>query len=108
MTNDNLMEMIPHRNKSITWEESENIILVIERTSKIDRFVQKVFKTPKANKVKLDEIGSFVWSKCDGKNTVYDITEQMENHFGEKVDPVLERLVQYIKILVNNKFIKLE
>lgn len=108
MANDNLMEMKPQRNANITWEDSESIVLVIERTSKIDRFVQKVFKRPKANKVKLDEVGSFVWSMCDGSNTVFDISQQMENRFGEKVNPVIERLVQYIKILRDNKFITLE
>lgn len=108
MASDNLMENRPKRNPNITWEENENIVLVIERTSKVDRLVQKFFNTPKFNKVNLDEFGSFVWGKCDGYNTVYDIAQEIDNHFGEKANPVLERLVQYIKILISNKFVTLE
>lgn len=108
MANDNLMDKKPIRNPNITWEENENIVLVIERTGKVDRFVQKIFHTPKATKISLDEIGSFVWGKCDGNNTIYDIVQYMDKHFGEKANPVLERLVQYIKILLSNKFITLE
>jgi hypothetical protein len=108
MDNNNLMEKTPQRSRNITWEESEKINLIVERTSKMDRFAQKFFKTPKSTRVELDEIGSFVWSKCDGNNTIYDISQLMEAHFGEKVNPVLERLIQYIKILVSNKFITLE
>lgn len=108
MANNNLMEKIPRRNPNITWEDNENIVLVIERTGKLDRLAQKFFKIPKSNKVSLDEIGSFVWTECDGCNTIYDITQHMDNHFGEKANPVLERLVQYIKILISNKFVTLE
>lgn len=56
-------------------------------------------------KVKLDEIGSFIWSRCDGKNTVKEIGMQLKDEFGERVEPLYERLGFFFQDLEKNRFI---
>ena len=59
-------------------------------------------------KVNLDEIGSFFWLNCDGTRTVKDIAELHKKRFGEKVEPLYERITQFISSLEKNRFISLE
>ena len=60
------------------------------------------------NKIALDEFGSFVWEQMDGKKTIYEIGTLVKERFGDKAEPLYERLSQYIKILHNNHFIVYE
>ncbi len=104
----NLLLMKPKRNPNIEWDHEDKIILKIKRSNKIDKLMNKLFKTPNVLTVELDEIGSFVWSKCDGERNIGDIAEELDFKFGEKINPAIERLIKYISILMNNKFISLE
>jgi hypothetical protein len=105
----NLLDMIPIRNEKILWEIKEDkVILIINRDRVFDRFMHKLFKTPLKTTVELEEFGSFVWQECDGTKNIHDISINLEENFGEKVSPVLERLLVYIKSLRDNNFINLK
>ena len=41
----------------------------------------------------------------DGKRTIYEISEMVREHFGDRAEPVVERLVKYFQILYRNHFI---
>ena len=56
-------------------------------------------------KVKLDEIGSFTWLQCDNRRTVKDIGKKMQEKFGEKVEPLYDRLTFFLAQLERNRFI---
>jgi hypothetical protein len=43
----------------------------------------------------------------DGKRTVYDISQLVKEEFGEKAEPLYNRLVQYVRNLESYGFIKL-
>ncbi len=59
-------------------------------------------------KISLDEIGSWVWQHCDGRATVKEIAEGLREHFGEKVEPVIDRLGLFLRKLESDKFIAYE
>lgn len=59
-------------------------------------------------KVNLDEIGSAVWLLIDGHRKVFEIGHEMEVRFGEKIQPVNERLGLFLGNLKKNKFITWE
>ena len=59
-------------------------------------------------KIRLDEFGSWVWQRCDGRATVREIAEGMREHFGEKVEPVYDRLGLFFKKLESDQFIQYE
>ncbi len=106
---DNVLEYIPVRNESINWNNDENGIITLEIENKglFNRIAQTVFKKPKKSYVHLDETGSFVWPLIDGKADILKIAESVKEHFGDKADPLYERLVKYFKILESYGFIKL-
>lgn len=100
--------MIPYKNPEIEWEKKENlIILVINRNKVFDKIMQKIFKSPKSVNIQLDELGSFVWEKCDGVSNIRDICEAVKQRFGKEAEPAMERLLTYIKILINNNLIEI-
>ena len=66
---------------------------------------QKFFKRPRVSHISLDEYGSYVWQQMDGRRNVFEISKLVSSHFGEKAEPVVPRLVKYIQILYQNKFI---
>jgi hypothetical protein len=55
--------------------------------------------------VHLEEMGSFIIPLLDGKRTVYDLALLIKEHFGEKAEPVYNRLVTYMHTLEAYSFI---
>ncbi|MFD3158460.1 PqqD family protein [Haloimpatiens sp. FM7330] len=105
----NALLMIPKRNKNITWEKENDVInLKIHRNRGRDKIMHKIFKTPLVINIELDELGAFVWEACDGIKNIQDISEEIVKYFGKRAEPVLERLITYMRILKDNKFIDLE
>jgi hypothetical protein len=103
----NLLDLIPVQN--ILWKENEQGFIVLLKPKFKNPFLAKHL-LPKLKrphyKVKLDEVGSFLWKQCDGKKTVKQIAEILKNHFGDKVDPLYERLGLFLQNLEKNKFIQ--
>jgi hypothetical protein len=56
-------------------------------------------------KTKFDEFGSQVWLEINGKNKVLDISTNLKLKFGEKIEPVEERLTRFLTQLYNYKFV---
>lgn len=56
-------------------------------------------------KIRLDSVGSFIWEHCDGNFRVKEVAERLENKFGEKVEPLNERLVLFLQSLGRSHFI---
>lgn len=102
----NLLELIPVKN--IEWEKTEEGLIVLLKP----KFTHPFFKKhilPRLKhpfyKVKLDDVGSFVWEWCDGKKTVKEIARGLKEKFGEKVEPLHNRLALYLQNLEKNRFI---
>ena len=102
----NLLDMIATRNRE--WEQTEDgrvIILQPKFTNKwlvawlIPRMRRPHFR------IKLDEFGSWVWLECNGRRTVEEIATSLQAKFGEKTEPVYERLGQFINKLAHYKFL---
>jgi hypothetical protein len=58
-------------------------------------------------KVHLDDIGTFVWDRIDGQTTVGAIADAAREHFGDKIEPVHERLKSFLYQLESGEFIKI-
>lgn len=102
----NLLELIPERN--IKSEKSEDGFSVLLKPKyRHPWFVKHVLPRLKSPnyKIKLDDIGTFIWELCDGKNRVKEIGRKMEERFGEKVEPLYDRLRIFFLNLEKNKFI---
>ncbi len=104
----NYLEGIPLRHPDINWsKDNEGLVtLEIENTGFMNRVAQKLFKKPKISYVHLDEMGSFVWPVMDGEKNLIKIGEEVKEHFGEKAEPLYERLAKYFQILESYHFIQ--
>jgi len=101
----NFLEFIPVR-ADILWSEKEGIVtLEIENKGLFNRIAQKLFKKPEISYIHLDEMGSFIWPRLDGKLTVSELGELVKEQFGEKAEPLYERLSKYISILKSYGFV---
>ena len=103
----NYLEKIPVRNPLIEWKKSEDgkVTLEIENKGVFNRIAQKVFKKPKISYVHLDSTGSFVWPIIDGEKSILSIGEYVKAEFGDKAEPLYERLAKFFQILESYKFI---
>lgn len=71
------------------------------------RYLMPRLKNPDY-RVNLDIIGTKVWENIDGKRTVREIGQILKNDLADKVEPVNERLTQFILSLQRHKFILLQ
>ena len=53
----------------------------------------------------LADFGSFVWQQMDGSRSIYEIGQLVKVQFGEKAEPLYDRLSQYFQTLYRNHLI---
>ena len=105
---DNFLEKKPQRNPNVNWSEKDGqVTLEIEKKNIFNRLAQKLLKKPKISYIHLDETGSFIWPLIDGETDIIALGEKLKEHFGDKAEPLYERLSKYIKILESYGFVKL-
>lgn len=104
---ENYLERIPKHIDAISWTTDENgiVTLQIENKGIFNRMAQKFLKKPRISYIHLDETGSFIWPLIDGEKSIIEIGKKVEEKFGEKANPVYERLAKYFQILDSYKFI---
>ena len=104
----NYLEMIPVRNPEINWttDEAGIITLEIENKGVANRIAQKLLKKPRITYIHLDENGSFVWPLLDGERNIIEIGKLVKKHFGEKAEPLYERLAEFFRILESYHFVE--
>ena len=103
----NYLEFVPQRKiERFSTDEKGVITLEIENKGIFNKVAQKLFKKPKISYIHLDEMGSFVWPLIDGERNITDIGVFVKEHFGDKAEPLYERLAKYFKVLESYGFIK--
>jgi hypothetical protein len=74
----------PVRNSLINWNKADNgtiSLIVPQKNSLWVRIVSTIFMLPKSRVVALDEVGSVVWTMCDGHNSIEGITKALCNKY---------------------------
>lgn len=106
---DNYLDFVPIHNEIYNYEidQKGNVTIFVENKGLFNRALQILIKKPKVSQIHLDEMGNFIWPLIDGKRTIYDIAQLVKNEFGEKAEPLYNRLVTYMVNLENYKFIVL-
>lgn len=99
------LELYPRQGMEYTQSDDGRIVLLIPHSQ--NWFTRKFLPTPKnpAQRIHLDEIGSFVWLHFDGRHTLEHISRMAEEKFTEKVQPAQERIVLFTQQMYKQKFI---
>ncbi|MDQ7815951.1 MAG: PqqD family protein [Melioribacteraceae bacterium] len=85
----------------------ENIVTIIIPKFKNKFIVQYIvpkLKSPDI-KLKLDEIGTATWLLLDGKKNVREISNLLMEKFGDKIEPVNQRLTKFLTGLYEQRLI---
>lgn len=104
---ENYLEKIPCKKPQLRWTQDNNGIVTLEIQNRgvANKIAQLLLRKPKISYVHLEEFGSFIWLNIDGKRDILKIGEEVKARFGDKAEPLYERLAQYIKTLESNGFI---
>ncbi|MGN0485236.1 MAG: PqqD family protein [Lachnospiraceae bacterium] len=106
----NYLDFVPIQNQKYVSETDEkgNVTILVENKGLCNRMAQRFLKKPPISYIHLDEMGNFIWPFLDGTHTVYEIAGLVHETFGEKAEPLYDRLVQYMKNLENYGFIQVK
>ncbi len=103
------LTLIPHR--AVEWEvrDDNKIVLLVPkfRRGLGARWIQPWIRR-KHIRVRLDEFGSFIWKCCDGSTSMESIAEKMKQQFGDRVEPVHNRLSMFMQKLVRGELLTFE
>ena len=103
----NLLDLVPVHN--IPWQVNAETNLIEILKPKFENILLKKYLLPRLKspnfKVNLDEYGTNVWHLIDGNRTVIQISDRLRELFGEQVEPVYERVGQFMISLKKSKFI---
>ena len=97
----------PVRSDRVEWQTEDDcgVTLRVENRGAFNRLAQLLFFRPRVSYIHLDDLGSFVWSRLDGKTQTADIVSAMEKQYGNKAQPTEERLLRFLGMLKENGFI---
>jgi hypothetical protein len=102
----NLLTLRPKWNRN--WEKTENGLAVIMvpkfGNHSLGKWLMQRMSNPNY-RLKLDELGSFVWEHCDGTENVQQIADKLKKKYGDKVEPVYDRLGIFLNRLERSKSI---
>lgn len=104
---ENYLDKVPQHKYGLNWSVDDNdaVTLEVENKGIANKLMQALLKKPKVSYIHLDEMGNFIWPIIDGKKNVFYIGKEVKEHFGEKAEPLYERLAQYFGILESYGFI---
>jgi hypothetical protein len=85
--------------RRLNWEEAENGRVVVLRPrigeGRIGRWLEALWGLS-PYRIRLDEMGTFVWKHCDGKASAKQIADELRRNFGNKVEPAEDRLRSFL------------
>ena len=103
----NYLEYIPIPKKNIKYEIVDGKVTIFqENKGLMNKIAQTFFKKPRVSQIHLDEMGNFIWPLMDGSNDIMAIASAIKEEFGEKAEPLYNRVVQYFKTLVSYGFVE--
>lgn len=103
----NLLDMTLVR--EVEWEEDESGVVTLVRSRprvrgprSMGRWVSFMLAPPR---IRLDEVGSFAWLRMNGSSDVGDLAALVREEFGDRVEPVNQRLGHLVRLLKRERFV---
>lgn len=106
---ENYLDYVPSHNTVYTYTKNKRglITIRVSNTGWINQMAQWFFGMPKVSSIQLDAYGSYIWEQIDGKRDVLALACLMKERFGQKAEPLYERLIRFLETLRENKYIHL-
>jgi len=104
-----ILNCVPHRLGS--WRADGERRVVVERPKPCSRGLRAVFDNLRwlmsHPRIRLDELGSFVWSRLDGHATLAEIATETSEAFPDRTDGMEQRLALFAAALHHQDLIEL-
>lgn len=94
----NLLDLVPRRTKDFKELDDGRVEVLIPRFGG-GRTAWLLGRLSRSGpiRLRLDDVGTAVWRLCDGRRSVHDIGLSLRDQFGDRIEPVYERLAAFIK-----------
>lgn len=102
---ENYIEKKPIINVKYTVNDDGIVTLEKENKGVMNRLMQKLLFKPEVSYIHLDEVGSFSVLQADGKRDIFEIGKLVKLKFGEKAEPLYERLSEFFKRMDSYGFV---
>lgn len=81
---ENFLDFVPVPNKKYDWDLEDGYVTVhVVHDGFYDRIAQIFFRRPRVSHIRLEEFGSFLWQKMDGKRSILELADLLKEEFGE-------------------------
>jgi len=102
LTREQSLSAIPVQNKVVRVSRDDDGLVNIaipRRESWWVKGLARVFFVPEEKRIGLDEIGSYVWDLCDGKNNVRTIIGEFQRKYKLSRKEAELSMLNYLKML---------
>lgn len=102
-----ILSVIPVKNPEVLWEENKSgrIRIKVERNDLLYSTIKKLTGKVRIDKIPLDPYGSFIWKNIDGKHTIEEIKDSLQEQQEEEIEDLDERIFHYFRELRKHQFI---
>ena len=91
--------LVPSPECASEWEDQQIVLLIPRARNPVLKFFVSILNSKPHFRLKLDEVGSFVWQQMDGRRTIKEICKALEAHFQDRVAPAEDRTIEFFKRL---------
>jgi hypothetical protein len=95
--------------RTAEWYEEGGLarLKVIKFEGRVGKWLCNALSKPNYIIVNLDEMGSFIWKRCDGKTTVGEILDELKESMGERFEKegMEPRSFYFMRMLRNRGFL---
>ena len=105
------LQIIPVISDKIDWDADDSGLVTIryEYADFVDKFSNffRKEKLPAIKTMQLEKYGSFIFTHIDGKKTFREIADELSAEYGDSVEPLYERFLDYVRALWEKHYIEL-
>jgi hypothetical protein len=98
LSREEFLKTKPVRNPNAKWkvdEEGKTVITIPQPPQQKKGFLSKLLSASDEKKFRIDEIGSYIWSLCDGTHIMSDIMETLNQKFKLNLEEAETGLQKY-------------
>ncbi|MCF8303335.1 MAG: PqqD family protein [Bacteroidales bacterium] len=102
----NTLELTPVKNHDHQVEEDGRLALIVPKFEK--KWMRRFFIAPARKdyfKIYLDDLGASTWLLIDGKKTVKQICEAMQEQKEEEIPELEDRVSKFIHMLYEQRYV---
>lgn len=102
-----MLSVIPIKNPEVSWEENKagRIRIKVERKDLLYTIMKKMTGKVRIDRIPLDRYGSFIWRNIDGKHTIEEIKDLLQEQEEEEIECLEERVFRYFEVLKKHQFV---